>query len=94
MLCARCQEEIDTGLTFSDDPPRAFYQGEPLHIPAGQLVILRRLAETGRAQFRQLHANHDSLRVQIHNLRARLPEGLAIVAVPGWGYQLQVSPMP
>lgn len=91
MLCARCREALDAGLTFTDTPPRAYYEGQAIDLPAGQLALLCRLAERGHAPFHRLNASRESLRVQIHNLRARLPAGIAIVPVKGWGYELRVS---
>jgi DNA-binding response OmpR family regulator len=88
MTCPHC---APVGLTFTDDPPQAHYNGTALSLTAGQLRILRRLARTGRATFQHLHSSPEVLRVQIHHMRKRLPPGLRIGVIMGWGYQLELD---
>jgi hypothetical protein len=80
-------------LTVAHEPTRILHNGKYLRLSELQAGILAKLVEKGRASFADLHANRDSLKVIVSNMRPKLPAGTSVKPVRGWGYELSGSEM-
>jgi DNA-binding response OmpR family regulator len=85
-------------LTVQSDPPAAYWRGVRIRLTPRQIAILGLLAERGDATHLALmlvgtgeDTNPEQLKVAISNLRRRLPEGLTIATIRGWGYGVRIS---
>jgi DNA-binding response OmpR family regulator len=102
-LCTQCgahtPETVTRGpLTVQIDPPQVFWRGKPFHVTPRQCKLLHFLAAHGEASHlaaRFLAAGENTAQntvtVQITFLRRRLPQGVRIEAVDGWGYKLRID---
>jgi len=98
MVCPHCgapdQATVSrNGLVAHRDPFRVNYRGRRLDLSPTQAEMLYTLVRFGRATFELLQdgRSYESMRVLIHSLRGKLPQGVQIEAVRGWGYVLNVS---
>ena len=98
MACPHCgapdQATVSrNGLVAHRDPFRVNYRGRRLDLSPTQAEMLYTLVRFGRATFELLQdgRSYESMRVLIHSLRGKLPDGVEIEAVRGWGYVLNVS---
>jgi len=96
MACPHCGAPDDGtisrhGLVAHRDPFRVNYRGRRLDLSPAQAELLYKLIRFGRASFELLQGlrSYESVRVLIHSLRRRLPPGVQIEAVRGWGYALE-----
>jgi len=82
------------GLVVHNDPPRVNYRGRRLDLTRKQAQMMEKLVRFHEAPFEMLEAEGDrsKVRAMIDQLRRRLPPGVTINSVYGWGYRLEVSP--
>ena len=98
MICGECGRETPERysrgpLTVETEPLRIFCRGMPLRLPPMRTRLLAALIETGKASHLRLDIAADtesagSVTVEMCRLRKSLPTGIAIEAIPGWGYEL------
>ncbi|HWI85590.1 MAG TPA: hypothetical protein VNT42_04600 [Sphingomonas sp.] len=98
MTCPHCGAPADKtvsreGLIAHSDPVRINYRGRRLQLTRSQAEILQKLVRFGRASFEVLEgqAGRESLRSTVQALRRRLPPGVHIEALRGWGYALEIE---
>ena len=101
MICGECGRETPERysrgpLTVETEPLRIYHKGLPLDLPPMQARMLAALVETGKASFLRLDIAADtesdgSVKVEMCRLRQRLPTGVEIRAVRGWGYEVMVE---
>lgn len=102
--CPTCgaDRELDVvkgQLRVATIPPAVFWRGEYLaNLSPVHMGILKLLARHGKASVLNLSfvcptegADRKTLAVHIHNLRKRLPAGMAITSIRGWGYELELE---
>ena len=82
------------GLVVHNDPPRVNYRGRRLDLTRKQAQMMEKLVRFHEAPFEMLEAEGDrgKVRAMIDQLRRRLPPGVTINSVYGWGYRLEVAP--
>jgi DNA-binding response OmpR family regulator len=106
MDCAVCHEcgaprggtHRRGALLVQSDPPAAYWRGVSIRLTPRQIAILGLLADRGDASHLALmlvgtgeDTNPEQIKVAISNLRRRLPEGLTIETIRGWGYGVRIS---
>lgn len=103
MICHACgastpQRASRGPLTVQLDPPRATWRGLPLRLNKTHIAMLHMLCirpELSHFGMQIVAAGADAsaetAKVQITHLRKRLPEGVTIEAIFGWGYRLVVD---
>ena len=106
MTCAICSEcgAVRSGthrrgpLTVQSDPPAAYWRGVRMALSPRQIAMLGLMAQRGDVTTLGLtlvgtgeDTNPEQLKVAISNLRRRLPEGLTIETLRGWGYGVRIS---
>lgn len=99
MVCPSCgAPKVKTatrdGLVVHNDPPRVNYRGRRLDLTRKQAQLMEKFVRFHEAPFEMLEAEGDrpKVRAMIDQLRRRLPQGVRINSVYGWGYRLEVSP--
>jgi DNA-binding response OmpR family regulator len=98
LTCPRCGAPDHAyysrgGLIAHRDPYRVNYRGSRLDLRPAQAELLYQLVRFGRAgmSFLQGPRSYESTRVTVHAIRRRLPPGVEIRALRGWGYELIVG---
>jgi len=89
----RAKTATRDGLVVHSDPPRVNYRGRRLELTRKQAQLMEKLVRFTEAPFELLEAEGDrsKVRAMIDQLRRRLPPGVRINSVYGWGYRLEVS---
>ncbi len=85
-------------LLVQEEPYKAFWHGLPIkHLTSVQAKILKAIAD-GRGSHGWLemtcageNTTSEVIKTQISWIRPKLPKGLSIKNIPGWGYELELE---
>ncbi|WP_375393080.1 helix-turn-helix domain-containing protein [uncultured Sphingomonas sp.] len=104
MSCPHCGAPSEKTVTrgrwvVQTDPPQIFYDGAPLRLWPMHHRILTLLIRFGRISHRALEALSDVAETPVHKvhitlIRQKLPAGVSIQCVYGWGYELREAGAP